>query len=86
MPTDSLDWRGFLKLAALGLSGLAIRSRIRRLIPDFPINGFLGRVNAGKVEIRSQPDVDSPATGVLYEDSIVAWLREVVGWNPYRIN
>ena len=86
MPTDSLSRRGFLKLAALGMSSLAFRSGIRGIIPDFPVSEYLGRVNVGKVEIKTQPTVDSPTTGVLYEDSIVAWLREVVGRNPYRTN
>lgn len=31
-------------------------------------------------------DVDSQTVGVLYEDTFVSWLRELVGNNIYRTN
>ena len=85
MPTDSLSRRGFLKLAALGMSGLAFRPWLEPIaLPDFPQAELLGRVNAGKVEVKTRPDTDSHIVGALYEDAVVSWLREVVGRNPYR--
>lgn len=84
---DSFSRLDFLKLAVLGMGSLAFRSRVQRLFqPEFPEAALLGRVNAGKVEIRARPDADSQTTGVLFEDAIVPWLREVVGKNPYRTN
>lgn len=58
----------------------------RGLIPDFPQAERLGRVCVGKVELKAKPDQDSETVGVLYEDAVVPWLREVVGRRPYYIN
>lgn len=49
---------------------------------DFPDAERLGRVCVGKVDIRKHPSVNAESTGVLYEDAIVVWLREVVGEIP----
>ncbi|PKO18373.1 MAG: hypothetical protein CVU39_02750 [Chloroflexi bacterium HGW-Chloroflexi-10] len=47
----------------------------------------LGRVCVGKVDLRTKPSVNAPSVGVLYEDAIVVWLREVIGEVPGgRIN
>jgi hypothetical protein len=79
--------RDFLKLAALGLGGLAFRPWNRNFFQaEFPEAKLLGRVNAGKVDIKLRPDADSPTVGVLYEDAVVPWLREVVGKNIFRTN
>ena len=53
---------------------------------DFPTSEHLGRVNAGKVDVKARPDVDSQTVGSLFEDSVVSWLRETVGRNPNRTN
>jgi len=75
--------RGFLQLAALGLGSLAFRPRHRSFVqPAFPQAEKLGRVNVGKVEVKARPDADSQTVGVLYEDAVVPWLREVVGYHP----
>lgn len=81
-----LTRRDFLKLAALGLGGLALRP-FRRLLtlPDFPQSERLGRVLA-RLDLKARPDYDSPTVGVLYDDAVVPWLREVVGRHPYRLN
>ncbi len=42
----------------------------------------LGRVCVGKVDLRSKPSVNADSVGVLYEDAVVVWLREVVGEVP----
>lgn len=84
---SDLSRRDFLKLGAVSLGSLALRPLTRRFrLPDFPQAERLGRVNVGKVEIKAHPDVDSQTVGVLYEDAVVVWLREMVGSNPYRTN
>lgn len=42
----------------------------------------LGRVCVGKLDIRQRPSASSPSVGVLYEDAVVVWLREVIGEAP----
>jgi lipoprotein-anchoring transpeptidase ErfK/SrfK len=87
MARSHISRRDFLKLAALGLGGLAFRPWNRNSFqPEFPEAELLGRVNAGKVDIKERPDADSPTIGVLYEDSIVPWMREVAGKNIFRTN
>jgi hypothetical protein len=83
----SLSRKNFIHLAAAGLGGLALApfGRIYQ-IQDFPVAERLGRVNAGKVEIKSRPDAESKTEGVLYEDAIVPWIQEKIGPNRYRTN
>lgn len=84
---NALTRHDFLKLAALSLGGFVVHSRSQTLFqPDFPQAELLGRVNAGKVEVKTQADTGSQTTGVLYEDTVVSWLREVAGKNPNRTN
>jgi lipoprotein-anchoring transpeptidase ErfK/SrfK len=84
---SNLSRRDFLKLGAVSLGSLALRPLARLIpLPDFPQAERLGRVNVGKVEVKARPDVDSQTVGVLYEDAVVDWLREVVGSSPYRTN
>lgn len=86
-PRDSINRRDFLKLTALGMGSLAFRPMIQlATLPDFPLAERLGRVNAGKIDVKARPDADSQTIGVLYEDAVVQWLREVVGVNLYRTN
>lgn len=87
MSKDSLTRRDFLKLAAIGIGSLAFRPLVPIIsLPEFPQGELLGRVNAGKVEVKARPELDSQTVGELYEDAVVAWLREVVGKNLYRTN
>ncbi|RMF47370.1 MAG: L,D-transpeptidase [Anaerolineae bacterium] len=83
----AISRRQFLQLAGLGLGGLALRP-LRRwfALPDFPKHSRLGRVATGKVELKVRPDYDSETVGVLYDDAIVPWLHEVVGYRPGRNN
>lgn len=84
MASKSLSRRNFLKLSALGLSSIALRPWRRYLsLKDFPQSDRLGRAFS-KIEIKSQPDVDAPTVGTLYDDAVVPWLQEVVGRFPYR--
>jgi lipoprotein-anchoring transpeptidase ErfK/SrfK len=78
--------RDFLKLLALGASGLAFRGRAYFLpLPDFPEAERLGRVAVGMVELKLHPDPDSQTLGVLYEDAVIPWLREAAGSRPAYI-
>ncbi len=83
-----LTRRDFLKVAGLGLGGLAFlpwESKSSSTV-NFPQGDQLGRVTVGKTELKSRPDADSQTVGDVYEDMVVIWLRESVGRNPLRIN
>jgi hypothetical protein len=83
MRQKPLSRQDFLKLCALGLGGFALRplGRIFRL-PEFPQYDRLGRVFGGKVSIKARPDIESEDVGILYDDDVVPWLREIVGSRP----
>jgi len=76
--------REFLKLGVLTLGTVALRPWVewKQLVADWPDAERLGRICVGKVDIRARPSADSPSVGVLYEDAVVVWLREVVGEVP----
>lgn len=79
--------RSFLRLAGLSLGSLPfLRWNPTLAAADFPVSERLGRVNVGKMEIKTRPNTESQTAGVLFEDAVVPWLREVVGRNPYRTN
>src|SRR3989337_50885 len=81
MQRRSLSRRDILKLCALSLGSLALRPWGRRLfaLPDFPQAERLGRVTKGTLEIKARPDSDSKTVGLLYEDNVTPWLRDVIG-------
>ncbi|MFU8773231.1 MAG: L,D-transpeptidase [Anaerolineales bacterium] len=82
-----LSRRDFFKVGLLSLGGLALLPGKRWLSAlDFPRAERLGRVNVGKVELKSRPDIDSNTVKELYEDAVVVRLREITGRHPYRIN
>jgi len=84
MESRRISRRDFLKIAALSLGGLGLRPwRKLFLGEDFPKFERLGRAFA-RTEIKARPDIDAPTVGVLYDDAVVPWLREVVGRHPYR--
>ena len=76
----------FLRLAALGVGGLYLRpfSRLASL-SDFPQSDLLGRVAQGAMEIKARPNPDSQTVEVIYEDTVVPWVREVTGEAPSYI-
>jgi lipoprotein-anchoring transpeptidase ErfK/SrfK len=80
---ERLTRRDFLSVSALGIAGLALpygRFLPRLAVtPEFPQGDQLGRVLTGKVEVKARPDEDSQTVKELFEDSIVVWLRELVG-------
>lgn len=76
--------REFLKLSGYGFAGLLLGSRVKPFINQpFPEGDKLGRVFS-MVELKAKPDINSQTVGVLYDDAVVVWLREVVGYHPYR--
>ena len=79
-PRSALSRREFLKLAALSLGGLSFNYYRNGLaLPEFPKAERLGRVAVGMVELKMRPDPDSPTLGVLYEDAVIPWLKEIAG-------
>jgi hypothetical protein len=88
MKENSLSRREFIKISALSLGGIALRPWGKRLysIEDFPQSERLGRVGWYSVDLKQRPDHDSKTVGVLYEDTVVPWLRETTGYRPYRNN
>ncbi|GAB4521461.1 MAG: hypothetical protein Fur0018_02000 [Anaerolineales bacterium] len=83
----SISRRQFLQLGTLALGGMALRP-LRGLLtlPDFPTYERLGRVATGRIEIKARPDHESETVGVLYDDAVVPWVHEVVGYRPGRNN
>lgn len=72
-----------MKLAAAGAGGLAAQPWMSLFeLPEFPQAEMLGRVIGGKVPLKARPDIDSPEVGVLFDDQVVPWLREVIGSRP----
>ena len=83
----SITRRDLFKLAALGLGGLAIRQWGGQLFEllEFPQTVRLGRAAKGTLEIKARPNPNSTTVGVLYEDGVLPWLREIVGEEPTYI-
>ena len=79
--------RDFINISGSALGALALqRIKSSSQIFEFPEAERLGRVAVGKIERKMRPDIDSPTVDVLYQDAVVSWLREMVGWNPNRIS
>jgi lipoprotein-anchoring transpeptidase ErfK/SrfK len=81
--------REFLKLGGLGLGAMALRPLSRPWLDlayqeDFPDAERLGRAVDPEVTVRAAPTTESAEVGTLTEDTIVPWLREHVGYTPYR--
>jgi lipoprotein-anchoring transpeptidase ErfK/SrfK len=83
----SISRREFLKFSAASLIGTKLKSKNwSASLPEFPPFERLGRVCFGAVELKSEPNQDSPTIGKLYEDEVVPWIQEFVGPKPYYIN
>ena len=84
MNLHRLSRRNFIKLIGVGVTGLGMTPYFNlSSLADFPSYDRLGRVCIiGMVNIKSAPFEDSQTVGVLYEDAIVPWLREVVAKKP----
>jgi lipoprotein-anchoring transpeptidase ErfK/SrfK len=84
MNQDGLSRRNFIKLFGVGLASMGIYPKLHLNSGiEFPNYDRLGRVCIiGRVEIKSSPNEDSQTLGVLYEDAVVPWLRDVVAKEP----
>ena len=81
---NTLSRRAFLKNGLISLGAVALRpvyhpSFLPSAITDFPKADKLGRVVGGKIDIRTKPTFDSPSTGILFDDAVVVWMKEVIG-------
>lgn len=86
-PKASLTRRDFMRGVALGFGGLAFMPPWgARDEATVSADGRLGRVAVGRVDLKARPDMDSTTVGVLYEDTVVQWLRERTGSYPLRTN
>jgi hypothetical protein len=90
----SLSRRDFLKLAGASLGALAFRPfnlesyYTPKPLPQFPNSEIIGRI-LGLTDIMSRPTNDplqASSVGVLYDDNLVEWGREVVGNAVGRTN
>ncbi|MGZ9225291.1 MAG: twin-arginine translocation signal domain-containing protein, partial [Anaerolineales bacterium] len=81
-----LTRRDFLKIVALGAGTLAFRPFVWLGLPELQLSELTGRITIGKVNVYARPNANSQILGVLYEDQVVSWIREVVGSMPGRIN
>jgi len=92
MNQDGLSRRNFLKLFGVGFAGMGIYPKLHfNTEVEFPDYDRLGRVCIiGRVDIKSAPYEGSQTVGVLYEDAVVPWLRDVVAketnFNYYNQN
>jgi lipoprotein-anchoring transpeptidase ErfK/SrfK len=84
MNRAALSRRNFIKLLGLSLTSVGIKPILKLTNGiQFPVSERLGRVCIiGKVDIKSTPDEGSQTVGVLYEDAVIPWLREVVARTP----
>jgi len=82
--TVDITRRDFLKILVGGFSVSVLDTYGYLLrINEFPQSERLGRA-FNKTEIKIKPDVNSQTVGVIYDDAVIPWLREVVGYHPYR--
>jgi len=84
--------RSFVKLALVSAGGLVgsplLQSarKAQAALTEFPQADLLARVCVGKIDLKARPDEESDTVGVLYEDAVLPWLREVAGRKPWYIN
>jgi len=84
MYKQPLTRRDFLKLGLLSAGAIAAVPFERLSTPNntWPDAERLGRVAAGAIALWSKPSIDSTRLQTLHVDTIVVWLREVVGETP----
>ncbi|HSQ26194.1 MAG TPA: L,D-transpeptidase [Anaerolineales bacterium] len=86
MKKTQLSRRDVLKLTGLGVGAFLARPLDYLFqLPQFPQADRLGRVTVGRVDIKARPDPESQTVGVLYEDAVLPWIREVTGVRPSYI-
>ncbi|MCJ7715115.1 MAG: hypothetical protein MUO54_01165, partial [Anaerolineales bacterium] len=84
---NKISRREFLNTSAVAAGAVLAQPLLKTgLLEDFPTADRLGRIAVGMVDIKFRPDYDAPTVGTYYEDTIVPWLREVIGPWPNRNN
>ena len=78
--------KGFLQASAIAAGAVMLPRGISLKLGDFPTSARLGRIAVGLVEIMKKPAYDAPVIGRYYEDTVVPWLREVIGPKQWRFN
>jgi lipoprotein-anchoring transpeptidase ErfK/SrfK len=84
MRRTRLSRKNFIKLVGLSMTGLGLYPKFHLFnVTEFPDYEKLGRVCIiGKVEIKSAPAESSQTVGVIYEDAVFPWLKDVVAKEP----
>jgi lipoprotein-anchoring transpeptidase ErfK/SrfK len=84
MKQENISRKNFIKLVGASLVGLGITPKMKfDTSVEFPNYEKLGRVCIiGKVDIKSAPFEDSETIGVLYEDAVIPWIRDIVAKQP----
>ncbi len=84
MHPRELSRKEFIKMLGLGITGVGLKPILKfNDSADFPDYERLGRVCIiGMVDVKSAPYEGSETVGVLYEDAVIPWLREVVAKEP----
>ncbi len=84
MKPGTISRKNFIKLLGLGISSVGFQPVLRGLAQTgFPDYERLGRVCIiGMVEIKTAPYEDSQTVGVIYEDTVIPWFRDVVAKEP----
>ncbi len=80
-----INRRDFIKLSTISLGVIAMQRDLLTLrqSQDWPENTLLGRNCArGIVPLRLRPSASSEIVQKYYEDTVVVWLREVIGEAP----
>jgi hypothetical protein len=80
--SKNITRRDFLKAGFFSAGAFVLQPWFKwdHLQADWPDAEKLGRnCTGGWINLRARPSADSDKLGVLYEDSIVVWLREVIG-------
>ena len=88
MVQRGLSRRNFLKAGRIWswVDYFSILSFLNIHLLNFQIMIDLVEYASVKLILKKQPDESSDSVGVLYEDAVVPWLKEVVGPKPYYIN
>jgi lipoprotein-anchoring transpeptidase ErfK/SrfK len=77
-----LNRRDFLRSGLFGAGAFMLQPWLKwdQLQTEWPDAEKMGRnCTGGWINLRARPTANSERLGILYEDSIVVWLREVVG-------
>jgi lipoprotein-anchoring transpeptidase ErfK/SrfK len=84
MQPNGLSRKNFIKLLGIGVTSTGVVPKLHLYNSiEFPAYERLGRVCIiGKVNIKSAPFEESQTVGVLYEDAVIPWLKDIVAKEP----